>query len=172
MHHTSPLNCAMLIIYFSRDHKSSREIICTSLYSGARIDVSPEQPAPFPFNHMKKFRMFYSNTITRLGLKNYKYIIDHIMFQTYEQIKAVLPITLHILLYMAIFFATSTRGGVGLTGGMFAAIFGLMLFMEGLRFGIMPLGEKLGTQMPLKLPLAGTLTISAILGVLGKLMID
>ncbi len=43
-----------------------------------------------------------------------------------------------------------------------------MLFMEGLRFGVMPLGEKLGTEMPKKLPLWGTLLVAAALGILGK----
>jgi hypothetical protein len=32
----------------------------------------------------------------------------------------------------------------------------------------MPLGEKLGTEMPKKLPLWGTLLVAAALGILGK----
>ena len=38
-----------------------------------------------------------------------------------------MPITIHILLFMTIFFTTTPSNGTTLTGGLFAAIFGLSL---------------------------------------------
>jgi hypothetical protein len=49
-------------------------------------------------------------------------------------------------------------------GGVFAVVIGLGLFLEGLRFGIMPLGEALGKTLPVQAPLPVTLFIALLLG--------
>jgi hypothetical protein len=42
---------------------------------------------------------------------------------------------------------------------------GLMMFMEGLKLGLMPFGEVIGNTLPRKLPLAGVLFIAFLLGI-------
>lgn len=49
--------------------------------------------------------------------------------------------------------------------GMFVVIIGLMFFMEGLRIGLMPLGETIGAILPRNTPLWGVLLFAFILGV-------
>lgn len=49
--------------------------------------------------------------------------------------------------------------------GIFVVIIGLMFFMEGLRLGLMPLGETLGAILPGNTPLWGVLLFAFILGV-------
>jgi hypothetical protein len=44
-------------------------------------------------------------------------------------------------------------------------IFGLMLFMEGLKVGLMPFGESLGTSLPAKAGLAVVLSVAFLLGI-------
>ncbi len=46
-----------------------------------------------------------------------------------------------------------------------AVILGLMLFMEGLKVGLMPLGETLGSSLPVKSTLPVVLLITCLLGI-------
>jgi len=49
--------------------------------------------------------------------------------------------------------------------GIFIVIIGLMFFMEGLRLGLMPLGETIGAILPRNTPLWGVLLFAFILGI-------
>lgn len=49
--------------------------------------------------------------------------------------------------------------------GLLAVIFGLMLFMEGLKLGLMPFGETIGNTLPRKASLSIVLAIAFMLGV-------
>ena len=56
--------------------------------------------------------------------------------------------------------------GIGvITLGLIAVVIGLMLFMEGLRVGLMPFGEALGNSLPAKATLPVVLGIALLLGV-------
>ena len=52
-----------------------------------------------------------------------------------------------------------------ITGGLLAVIVGLMLFMEGLKLGLMPLGELIGSTLPRRSPLPLVLFITLLLGI-------
>ena len=52
-----------------------------------------------------------------------------------------------------------------ITGGLGAVILGLMVFMEGLKLGLMPFGEVIGTNLPKKSPLPVVLLIAFLLGI-------
>ena len=52
-----------------------------------------------------------------------------------------------------------------ITGGMLAVIIGLMIFMEGLKLGLMPFGETIGNTLPKKSPLGVVLFIAFLLGI-------
>ncbi len=52
-----------------------------------------------------------------------------------------------------------------ITGGMFAVLLGLMVFMEGLKLGLMPFGEIIGNNLPKKSKLGVMLFIAFLLGI-------
>jgi hypothetical protein len=52
-----------------------------------------------------------------------------------------------------------------ISAGILVVIIGLMFFMEGLRLGLMPLGETLGAILPRNSPLWGVLLFAFILGI-------
>ena len=70
-----------------------------------------------------------------------------------EQVAAVVPITLQLVLTMAIFFGRGAADPGALAWGLACAIFGLTLFVDALRVAVMPLGEVLGEELPKRLPL-------------------
>ena len=49
--------------------------------------------------------------------------------------------------------------------GLVSVIIGLMMFMEGLKVGLMPFGETIGNSLPTKSPLYVVLTVTFLLGI-------
>ncbi len=95
----------------------------------------------------------------------YRLIMPYIRRRLWDQIKAVLPLAV----YLALFQLVILRQGVAdyglITGGLIAVILGLMLFMEGLKVGLMPFGERIGAILPGRCKLPAVLIIIFMLGV-------
>ena len=52
-----------------------------------------------------------------------------------------------------------------IAGGLFAVLVGLMMFMEGLKLGLMPFGEMIGNTLPKKAHMSLVLLIAFLLGI-------
>jgi len=81
------------------------------------------------------------------------------------QIKAVIPLAAYLLLFQVLILRQSVIDIWTITGGMVAVIIGLMVFMEGLKLGLMPFGEVIGNTLPKKSKLAVVLFITFLLGI-------
>ncbi|MEM7407941.1 MAG: DUF1538 domain-containing protein [Pseudomonadota bacterium] len=82
-----------------------------------------------------------------------------------EQLKAVVPLALYLALFQLLILRQDVVDGAIITAGLCCVIIGLMLFMEGLKVGLMPFGEVIGTSLPQKSPLPIVLLIALLLGV-------
>ncbi|MFV2056476.1 MAG: DUF1538 domain-containing protein [Thiohalomonadales bacterium] len=82
-----------------------------------------------------------------------------------EQIKAVVPLALYLALFQILILRQVVDDSWQVTGGLFAVIIGLMLFMEGLKLGLMPFGTAIGQTLPKKSPLLLVLFITLLLGI-------
>lgn len=89
------------------------------------------------------------------------YLSRHCM----AQLRAVLPLALYLVLFQLLILRQVVADSWLITAGLLAVILGLMLFMEGLRLGLMPLGTIIGTMLPRKAPLPLVLVVTLILGV-------
>ncbi|MEW5726950.1 MAG: DUF1538 domain-containing protein [Pseudomonadota bacterium] len=82
-----------------------------------------------------------------------------------EQLRAVVPLAG----YLAVFQLLVLHRGIAepwvVLGGLVATLAGLMLFMEGLRLGLMPLGEAIGHDLPRTRTLPVVLGVAFALGV-------
>lgn len=99
------------------------------------------------------------------GLDIYRHLKNYTQGRFIEQLKAVTPIAVYLMLFQLIILNQTIEGSLSITLGLFGVIFGLMLFMEGLMLGLMPFGETIGNLLPKKTTLPGVLTISFLLGV-------
>ena len=95
----------------------------------------------------------------------YNLIRPYTQVRFMEQLKAVVPLALYLVMFQIFFLRQMVEDSWIITGGLFAVIAGLMLFMEGLKLGLMPLGEAIGITLPKKSPLPAVLTIAFLLGV-------
>ncbi len=81
------------------------------------------------------------------------------------QVKAVVPLALYLALFQLLILSQVVEDSMLITGGLFAVIVGLMIFMEGLARGLMPFGQIIGSTLPKKSPLPIVLFITLLLGI-------
>ncbi|MGI9234326.1 MAG: DUF1538 domain-containing protein, partial [Woeseiaceae bacterium] len=82
-----------------------------------------------------------------------------------DQVKSVVPLALYLALFQLLILNQVVEDSMLITGGLFAVIVGLMIFMEGLARGLMPFGEIIGSTLPRKSPLPVVLFITLLLGI-------
>jgi hypothetical protein len=82
-----------------------------------------------------------------------------------DQVKAVVPLAIYLALFQLLILNQVVEDSLVITGGLFAVIIGLMIFMEGLVRGLMPFGEIIGSTLPRKSPLPLVLFITLLLGI-------
>lgn len=95
----------------------------------------------------------------------YKLLKPYLGNRFQEQFKSVVPLALYLLFFQIFILRQAVTDSWMITGGLFAVILGLMLFMEGLKLGLMPFGEMIGNTLPVRSPLWVVLLIAFILGI-------
>lgn len=95
----------------------------------------------------------------------YRLIMPYTSVRIMEQVKAVVPLALYLVLFQILILRQDVTDSGIITFGLVAVIVGLMLFMEGLKVGLMPLGEILGSSLPVKSTLPVVLTVTLLLGI-------
>jgi hypothetical protein len=95
----------------------------------------------------------------------YRLIEPYISVRLRAQLKAVVPLALYLVLFQLLILRQDIADAWTISGGLLGVVFGLMLFMEGLKVGLMPFGETIGTILPQKSPLPVVLFIALLLGV-------
>ena len=89
----------------------------------------------------------------------------YISVRAKEQLKAVVPLALYLMLFQILIFRQSIAQAEIIFLGLLAVVLGLMLFMEGLKIGLMPFGEVLGGTLPAKSTLPVVLLVTFVLGI-------
>ena len=82
-----------------------------------------------------------------------------------DQIKGIWFIVFYLAFFQIVILQLPLVYALTIAAGILIVALGLMFFMEGLRLGLMPLGEKIGTVLPRSSPLWGVLVFAFILGV-------
>lgn len=95
----------------------------------------------------------------------YRLIQPYVSTRLWEQFKAVVPLAVYLFLFQLLILRQHVVDSWVITAGLMAVIVGLMLFMEGLKVGLMPFGETIGNILPKKSPLPIVLVIAFLLGI-------
>lgn len=114
------------------------------------------------------FKMKQADQSVGLSLRKidiYRLIRPYLQTRVLEQCRAVIPLVLYLGLFQILVMHHQIDQIWLVLSGVLAVILGLMLFMEGLKHGLMPLGEGIGHSLPRKLPLPTVLLIAFLLGV-------
>lgn len=95
----------------------------------------------------------------------YRLIQPYVSTRFMEQVRSVIPLGAYLALFQILLLRQPVEQSLVISAGLFAVILGLMLFMEGLKVGLMPLGETIGTILPAKARLSVVLVIAFMLGI-------
>jgi len=94
----------------------------------------------------------------------YRLLAPYVSVRFLEQFRAVIPVTLFLGLFQVLALKAGVVGAEGIALGIGLVMLGLMLFMEGLKHGLMPFSENIGHLMPQRFSLASVLAVAFILG--------
>ncbi len=95
----------------------------------------------------------------------FRLIKPYVSVRLMDQIRAVIPLALYLVIFQLIVLRAEVVDASVISAGLVAVILGLMFFMEGLRVGLMPFGEALGTSLPTRARLPVVLIIAFLLGI-------
>ena len=99
------------------------------------------------------------------GIDMYRLLGPYVGLRLMSQIKAVVPLVVYLILFQVLILRQNIVDHLVITGGLVAVILGLMIFMEGLKLGLMPFGEVIGNTLPKKSGLGVVLLIAFLLGI-------
>jgi hypothetical protein len=93
-------------------------------------------------------------------------LLPYSWHQIREQLVTVAPVCVYLVLFQLLFLRYGLTQVGWITGGVVMVIFGLVFFLEGVRIGLVPIGEAVGDLLPVKSGLAVVLAFAFALGVL------
>lgn len=82
-----------------------------------------------------------------------------------EQIRAVAFIIAYLIAFQTLILSIPVANALGIAVGIGALVFGLAFFLEGLVLGLMPLGERVGVQLPIMYGVPLLVIFSLLLGI-------
>ncbi|MEF8699837.1 MAG: DUF1538 domain-containing protein [Candidatus Accumulibacter sp. UW20] len=94
----------------------------------------------------------------------HRLLTPYVSFRFVEQMRAVLPLALMLIGFQALALRTSLLDTESVALGIFSVITGLMIFTEGVKYGLMPFAENVGFEMPGRTHPSVLLLFSMLLG--------
>lgn len=104
----------------------------------------------------------------RLKLRSidyYRLTQPYLSIRLWDQFRAVAPLAVYLFMFQLLILKQSVADAGTIALGLAAVMFGLMLFMEGLKVGLMPFAETIGHSLPQKSTLPVVLAVTFILGI-------
>ncbi len=95
----------------------------------------------------------------------YSIVKPYISARFVEQIRAVIPLAVYLVLFQITILRENVADGWIITAGLISVIIGLMFFLEGLKVGLMPFSETIGITLPAKAKFPVVLFIAFLLGI-------
>jgi hypothetical protein len=131
------------------EHQISYNLLTPAIRFDAKGKLIPYDAPPVTLNALDVFRL----------------IKTHFQGRFMEQFRVVIPLASYLILFLIFILNQIVSAPWSMAFGLLGVIIGLMLFLEGLKLGLMPLGETIGHTLPRKSALPAVLTIAFIIGV-------
>jgi len=112
-----------------------------------------------------KVMPYHPQRIKLRGIDVYRLLQPYVSVRFLDQCRSVVPLVIYLILFQVLALHQELNGATLIVVGIIAVILGLMLFMEGLKLGLMPFGETIGNRLPVRSPLPVVLCVVMLLGV-------
>ena len=94
----------------------------------------------------------------------HRLLTPYVTVRFVDQLRAVVPLALFLALFQIAALRADVQEGKLITFGMLAVMLGLMLFMDGVKYGLMPFSENIGFTLPNRATPAVVLGFAFLLG--------
>ena len=94
----------------------------------------------------------------------HRLLTPYVSVRVMEQLRAVVPLALLLVVFQIAALRAAVQQGELIALGMVAVMLGLMLFMEGVKYGLMPFSESIGFNLPNRATPAMVLGFAFLLG--------
>ena len=94
----------------------------------------------------------------------HRLLTPYVSVRFFDQLRAVVPLALFLALFQIAALRVDVEEGELIAFGMLAVMLGLMLFMDGVKYGLMPFAENIGFNLPNRAPPAVVLGFAFLLG--------
>jgi hypothetical protein len=131
------------------EHEISYNLLTPEIHFDTGGNIIPYVAPPISLSPLDVFRL----------------IKTHAQGRFMEQFRVVIPLAVYLLLFLVVILNQVISAPWSMAFGLLGVIIGLMLFMEGLKLGLMPLGETIGQTLPRKSALPAVLAVAFMLGV-------
>jgi hypothetical protein len=78
----------------------------------------------------------------------HRLLTPYVSVRFLDQLRAVVPLALFLALFQIAALRADVEQGEMIAFGMLAVMLGLMLFMDGVKYGLMPFSESIGFNLP------------------------
>ncbi|MDQ7010536.1 MAG: DUF1538 family protein, partial [Mariprofundaceae bacterium] len=99
------------------------------------------------------------------GVDLYRLLRPYISVRFLEQFRSVMPLVAYLVIFQVLILRQDMHDPWVVFSGLAAVVLGLMLFIEGLKLGLMPFGESIGNTLPARSPLPVVLLTALLLGI-------
>ena len=106
-----------------------------------------------------------SKKIQLRSIDAYRLIQPYVSTRFLQQVYALMPLVIYLVLFQLFILRQDLNDASSITVGLFAVVVGLMLFMEGIKQGLMPFGELIGNTLPKRVHLSMVLSVAFVLGI-------
>ena len=131
------------------EHRISYNRLTPEIRFDASGNIIPYVAPPVSLSHLDVLRL----------------VRTHVQGLFMEQFRVVIPLAVYLILFLVFVLNQVVTAPWSMAFGLLGVIIGLMLFLEGLKLGLMPLGETIGQTLPRKSTLPVVLIIAFMLGV-------
>lgn len=118
------------------------------------------------YNEVVNMERAMPTAAARLRLVDlHRLVTPYVSVRFIDQVRAVLPLALMLVGFQALALRSSPDEAEVMALGICAVVLGLMLFMEGVKNGLMPFAENIGFLMPERSHVALLLGFGGLLGI-------
>ncbi len=137
-----------------------------SLRYGQLLGAIRRHHRQISYNDVVAFERTQPQTLGRLRLVDvHRLVTPYVSVRILDQVRAVVPLAAMLVGFQALALRATPEEVEIIALGICGVLVGLMLFMEGVKHGLMPFAENIGFRLPGKATPAVILAVGALLGV-------
>lgn len=118
------------------------------------------------YNDVTSYDASHHHRVHLRAVDVHRLLTPYVSVRFFDQMRAVVPLALFLATFQWLVLSSPIGKAGGIAGGLMLVMAGLMLFMEGVKHGLMPFSESIGYNMPQRSSAFTVLSVAFVLGVM------